>query len=45
MGIPEELLHEFCEHVVKPHYPSGISEAIMDLMKKAVEEQKRQKHF
>jgi len=40
IGIPEKLLHEFCEYVVKPLYPGGISEAIMDLMKKAVEEQK-----
>jgi hypothetical protein len=37
------LLHEFCEYVVKPRYPGGISEAIMDLMKKAVEEQKGKK--
>jgi hypothetical protein len=40
MGILEDLLHEFCEYVVKPRYTGGISEAIMDLMKKAVEEQK-----
>jgi hypothetical protein len=37
-GILEDLLHEFCEYVVKPRYPGGISEAIMDLMKKAMEE-------
>jgi len=43
MGIPEDLLHEFCEYVVKPRYPGGISETIMDLMKKAVEEPKRKK--
>jgi len=43
IGIPEKLLHEFCEYVVKPHYPGGIGEAIMDLMKKAIEEQKTSK--
>jgi hypothetical protein len=40
---PEDLLREFCEYVVKPFCPGGISEAIMDLMRKAVEEQKRRK--
>jgi hypothetical protein len=41
IGVSEELLHEFSEYVVKPLYPGGISEAILDLMKKAVEEQKQ----
>jgi metal-responsive CopG/Arc/MetJ family transcriptional regulator len=43
MDIPEDLLREFCEYVVKPFYEGGISEAIMDLMRKAVEEQKKGK--
>ena len=41
MGIPEELIHEFSEYVVKPFYPGGITSAIMDLMRKAVQEQKQ----
>jgi len=44
IGIPEELLREFCEFVVKPFYEGGISEALMDLMRKAVEEQKKKTH-
>jgi hypothetical protein len=43
IGIPAELLHEFGEYVVKPLYPNGISSAIMDLMRKAVKEQKTKK--
>ena len=39
-GIPAELLHEFSEYVVKPFYPGGITPAIIDLMRKAVQEQK-----
>ena len=39
--IPAELLHEFSEYVVKPYYPGGTSPAIKDLMRKAVQEQKR----
>jgi nucleoside triphosphatase len=38
--IPEELLHEFGEYVVKPHYSGGMAEAIIDLMRKAVSEKK-----
>jgi hypothetical protein len=41
MVIPVELTHAFSEYVVKPFYPGGISAAIMDLMRKAVEEQKQ----
>jgi YesN/AraC family two-component response regulator len=37
------LLREFCEYVVKPFLEGGISEALMDLMRKAVEEQKKGK--
>jgi len=44
IGVSEELLHDFSEYVVKSLYPGGISEAIMDLMKKAVEEQKRERN-
>jgi len=39
--ISAELLHEFSEYVVKPHYPGGIGPAIKDLMRKAVQEQKQ----
>lgn len=39
--IPANLLHEFSEKVVKPFYPGGISIAIRDLMRKAVQEQKQ----
>ena len=39
--IPAELLHEFSEYVVKLYYPGGISPAIKDLMRKAVQEQKQ----
>ena len=41
--IPSNLLHEFSEKVVKPYYPGGISQAIKDLMKKAVEKEKEKK--
>ena len=39
--IPAELLHGFSEYVVRPFYPGGISPAIKDLMRKAVQEQKQ----
>jgi hypothetical protein len=35
------LINEFMERIVKPNYPGGISPAIKDLMRKAVEEQKQ----
>jgi hypothetical protein len=35
-----ELLNEFTRTIVKPYYPGGISQAIKDLMKKAVEKEK-----
>jgi hypothetical protein len=38
------LLREFCEYVVELFYLGGINEAIMDLMRKAVEEQKKKTH-
>jgi hypothetical protein len=41
--IPANLLHEFSEKVVRLYYPGGISQAIKDLMKKAVEKEKEKK--
>jgi len=41
--IPANLLHEFSEKTVRPYYPGGISQAIKDLMKKAVEKEKEKK--
>jgi hypothetical protein len=37
--IPSILLKEFCTKVVNPKYPGGISDAIKDLMWKAIEAQ------
>jgi hypothetical protein len=39
-GVPADLLHEFSEKVIKPYYSGGITEALIDLMRKAVQEQK-----
>jgi hypothetical protein len=39
MGLSEELIHEFSVYVL-PKYPGGIAEAIIDLMRKAIKEQK-----
>ena len=41
--IPVELLNQFTSRVVKPYYPGGISQAMKDLMKKAVEKEKEKK--
>jgi len=41
--IPIELLREFEENIVKPLYPGGISHAFMELMRKAIQEQKQEK--
>jgi hypothetical protein len=41
--VPSEPVKEFSEKIVKPYYPSGISQAIKDLMKKAVEKDKEKK--
>lgn len=41
--IPIELLREFEENIVKPLYPRGISHAFMELMRKAIQEQKQEK--
>ena len=35
--IPSYLLKEFCTKVAIPEYPGGISDAIKDLMWKAIE--------
>jgi hypothetical protein len=34
------LVKEFCQKVVWPNYPGGIRDAIQDMMKKALQEQK-----
>jgi len=41
--IPSSLVKEFSEKIVKPYYPGGISQAMKDLMKKAVEKEKEKK--
>jgi hypothetical protein len=43
--IPTELLHEFGKKVIEPLYKGGISEAIKDIMQKAVQEQKQNEIF
>lgn len=37
--IPEELIKDFMKKVVSPSYKGGISPAIKDLMRKAVQKQ------
>jgi hypothetical protein len=39
-NVPASLVKEFCQKVVWPSYPGGISDAIPDMMKKALQEQK-----
>jgi metal-responsive CopG/Arc/MetJ family transcriptional regulator len=39
-NVPEKLLREFDEKIVKPNYPGGRSEAIRDLMRKRILERK-----
>jgi len=41
-NIPKKLLEEFDETVVKTLFPGGRAEAIRDLMRRAIQEQKRQ---
>jgi hypothetical protein len=36
-GFPFELLEDFTMKVVARKYPGGLSEALMDLMKEAIE--------
>lgn len=33
--VPASLLKEFCEKIVKPCYPDGVSKALRDLMREA----------
>ena len=40
--IPSELVKEFSEKIVRPYYPGGISQAIKDLMRKAVKKEKEE---
>ena len=37
--VPESLIREFCRKIVHPNYPGGVSDAIKDLIQKAVLEQ------
>jgi len=39
-NVPKKLLSEFDEVVVKPLFPGGRAEAIRDLMRKAIQEQR-----
>lgn len=41
--VPASLLKEFCEKIVKPHYPNGASQAIRDLMREAIERETSKK--
>jgi hypothetical protein len=34
--VPESLVREFAEKVVRPMYSGGVSDAIKDLMRKAI---------
>jgi hypothetical protein len=38
-NVPASLVKEFTQEVVRPFYPRGISDAIQDLMRKAILEQ------
>jgi len=38
--VPSELVKEFSEKIVRPYYPRGISQAIKDLMRKAIKKEK-----
>jgi hypothetical protein len=37
--IPDSLLREFCKKIVQPNYLGGVSDAIKDLIQKAILEQ------
>ena len=37
--IPASLLKDFCKKIVQPNYPGGVSDAIKDLIRKAILEQ------
>jgi hypothetical protein len=37
--VPESLLRDFCRKIVQPNYSGGVSDAIKDLIQKAILEQ------
>ena len=37
--VPASLLRDFCKKIVQPNYPGGVSDAIKDLIQKAILEQ------
>jgi hypothetical protein len=37
--VPGSLLKEFSQKIIQLHYPGGVSEALKDLMRKAIMEQ------
>jgi hypothetical protein len=37
--VPASLLSDFCKKIVQPNYPGGVSDAIKDLIQKAILEQ------
>jgi hypothetical protein len=37
--VPASLLKEFGEKIIRSHYPSGVNEAIKDLLRKAILEE------
>jgi hypothetical protein len=37
--VPAGLLRDFCKKIVQPNYPGGVSDAIKDLIQKAIMEQ------
>lgn len=41
--VPAKLVKDFNEYVVKPHYSGGMSQALKDLMRKAIEKEKTKK--
>ena len=42
--IPGSLLKEFGEKVVRTRYPAGVNEAIKDMLRKAVSEERANGH-
>jgi hypothetical protein len=38
--VPESLLKEFCKKIVQPNYAGGVSDAIKDMIQKAILEQR-----
>lgn len=39
--VPAGLLRDFCKKIVQPNCPGGVSDAIKDLMRKAVNEKQQ----